>query len=148
MEAHAAGYAENLYLDSESRTYVEETGGANVLFVAKDGTLVVPKSHTDSILPSITRRSLVQVAQDLEIAVDERPVTWDEVASGAFVECGLCGTAAVISPVGEIHDDDTAVVFPDGHESSGPVMKRLRETLTGIQGGQIEDTHGWVCKIC
>ena len=93
MEAHAAGYAENLYLDSESRTYVEETGGANVLFVAKDGTLVVPKSHTDSILPSITRRSLVQVAQDLEIAVDERPVTWDEVASGAFVECGLCGTA-------------------------------------------------------
>ena len=148
MEAHAAGYAENLYLDSESRTYVEETGGANVLFVAKDGTLVVPKSHTDSILPSITRRSLVQVAQDLGIAVDERPVTWDEVASGAFVECGLCGTAAVISPVGEIHDGDTIVVFPDGHESSGPVMKRLRETLTGIQGGQIEDAHGWVCKIC
>ena len=148
MEAHAAGYAENLYLDSESRTYVEETGGANVLFVAKDGTLVVPKSHTDSILPSITRRSLVQVAQDLGIAVDERPVTWDEVASGAFVECGLCGTAAVISPVGEIHDGDTVVVFPDGHESSGPVMKRLRETLTGIQGGQIEDAHGWVCKIC
>ena len=90
----------------------------------------------------------MQVAQDLGIAVDERPVTWDEVASGTFVECGLCGTAAVISPVGEIHDDDTVVVFPDGHESSGPVMKRLRETLTGIQGGQIEDKHGWVCKIC
>ena len=148
MEAHAAGYAENLYLDSESRTYVEETGGANVLFVAKDGTLVVPRSHTDSILPSITRRSLVQVAEDLGMAVDERPVTWKEVASGAFVECGLCGTAAVISPVGEIHDGDTVVVFPDGHESSGPVMKLLRETLTGIQGGQVEDVHGWVCKIC
>ena len=148
MDAHANGYAENLYLDSESRTYVEETGGANVLFVAKDGTLVVPKSHTDSILPSITRRSLVQVAQDLGITVDERPVTWAEVTSGAFVECGLCGTAAVISPVGEIHDGDTVVVFPDGHETSGPVMKKLRETLTGIQGGSIEDKHGWVCKIC
>ncbi len=92
------------------------------LMIATGGTLVVPKSHTDSILPPITRRSLVQVAPDLGIAVDERPVTWDEVASGAFVECGLCGTAAVISPV--------------------------RETLTGIQGGQIEDAHGWVCKIC
>ena len=73
VEAHAQGYADNLYLDSESRTYVEETGGANVLFV--DGnTLVVPKSHTDSILPSITRRSLVQVAEDLGMTVDNRPV--------------------------------------------------------------------------
>ena len=71
MEAHRGGYAENLYLDSESRTYVEETGGANVLFVKEDGTLVVPKSHTDSILPSITRRSLVQVAKDLGMTVDE-----------------------------------------------------------------------------
>ena len=148
MDAHAAGYAENLYLDSESRTYVEETGGANVLFVDRDGALVVPVSHTDSILPSITRRSLVQVAQDLGIAVDERPVAWTEVVSGAFVECGLCGTAAVISPVGEIHDGDTVVVFEDGHESSGPVMRRLRETLTGIQAGTIEDVHGWVRTIC
>ena len=148
MDAHRAGYAENLYLDSQSRTYVEETGGANLLFVAKDGTLVVPQSHTDSILPSITRRSLVQVAKDLGMTVDERPVEWAEVKGGAFVECGLCGTAAVISPVGEIHDGDTVVVFPDGHETSGPVMKKLRETLTGIQGGSIEDKHGWVCKIC
>ncbi|MDO4436434.1 MAG: branched-chain amino acid aminotransferase [Coriobacteriaceae bacterium] len=147
-EAHANGYAENLYLDSESRTYVEETGGANVLFVAKDGTLVVPQSHTDSILPSITRRSLVQVAQDLGIAVDERPVEWAEVKSGAFTECGLCGTAAVISPVGEIHEGEDVVVFPAGHETSGPVMAKLRSTLTGIQSGELEDTHGWVCKIC
>lgn len=147
-EAHANGYAENLYLDSESRTYVEETGGANVLFVAQDGTLVVPQSHTDSILPSITRRSLVQVAQDLDIAVDERPVEWAEVKGGAFTECGLCGTAAVISPVGEIHEGDDVVVFPAGHETSGPVMAKLRATLTGIQSGEIEDAHGWVCKIC
>ncbi len=148
MEAHRNGFAENLYLDSESRTYVEETGGANVLFVAKDGTLVVPQSHTDSILPSITRRSLVQVAEDLGIKVDQRPVTWAEVAEGEFVECGLCGTAAVISPVGEIHNNELVVTFPDGHEECGPVMKRLRETLVGIQSAALEDKHGWVFKVC
>lgn len=148
MEAHRNGFAENLYLDSESRAYVEETGGANVLFVAKDGTLVVPQSHTDSILPSITRRSLVQVAEDLGIKVDQRPVTWAEVAEGEFVECGLCGTAAVISPVGEIHNNELVVTFPDGHEECGPVMKRLRETLVGIQSAALEDKHGWVFKVC
>ena len=148
MEAHRNGFAENLYLDSESRTYVEETGGANVLFVAKDGTLVVPQSHTDSILPSITRRSLVQVAEDLGIKVDQRPVTWAEVAEGEFVECGLCGTAAVISPVGEIHNNELVVTFPDGHEECGPVMKRLRETLVGIQSAELEDKHNWVFKVC
>ena len=151
MEAHRGGYAENLYLDSESRTYVEETGGANVLFVKEDGTLVVPKSHTDSILPSITRRSLVQVAKDLGMTVDERYVTWEEVAGGEFVECGLCGTAAVISPVGQIDNKvngaDQEVVFPAGCTEIGPVMKKLRETLTGIQDGALEDKHGWVCKI-
>ena len=147
MDAHRAGYAENLYLDSQSRTYVEETGGANVMFVDKDGVLVVPQSHTDSILPSITRRSLVQVAKDLGMTVVERPVTWKEVVDGSFVECGLCGTAAVISPVGEIHDDDTVVTFPEGHDEMGPVMTKLRETLTGIQDGAIEDKHGWVVKV-
>ncbi|MBY4797646.1 branched-chain amino acid aminotransferase [Collinsella sp. AGMB00827] len=147
MDAHRAGFAENLYLDSQSRTYVEETGGANVLFVDTAGTLVVPKSHTDSILPSITRRSLVEVAHDLGMKVDERFVTWDEVKEGAFTECGLCGTAAVISPVGEIHEGDLAVSFPAGHDEMGPVMTKLRETLTGIQDGAVEDTHGWLVKI-
>ena len=148
MEAHRNGFAENLYLDSESRTYVEETGGANVLFVAKDGTLVVPKSHTDSILPSITRRSLVQVAEDLGIKVDQRPVTWAEVVAGEFVECGLCGTAAVISPVGQIDDNELSVTFPDGFDECGPVMKKLRETLVGIQSTDLEDKHDWVFKVC
>ena len=151
MEAHREGYAENLYLDSESRTYVEETGGANVLFVKEDGTLVVPQSHTDSILPSITRRSLVQVAQDLGMTVDQRPVEWAEVKAGTFVECGLCGTAAVISPVGEIDNKvygaDETVTFPAGYTEIGPVMKRLRETLTGIQSGAVEDKHNWVYTV-
>ena len=138
MEAHRAGYAENLYLDSQSRSYVEETGG---------GTLVVPQSHTDSILPSITRRSLVQVAEDLGMTVVQRPVEWAEVKGGAFVECGLCGTAAVISPVGEIHDGDDVVSFPAGHDEMGPVMTKLRETLTGIQSGALPDRHDWVFHI-
>jgi branched-chain amino acid aminotransferase len=147
-EAHDAGYAENLYLDSESRTYVEETGGANVLLVDKEGTLVVPQSHTDSILPSITRRSLVQVARDvLGMNVVERPVKFEEVTNGDFVECGLCGTAAVISPVGKIEAEGVDVAFPDGVETSGPVMKKLRETLVGIQTCEAEDPFGWVCKI-
>ena len=142
--AHAAGYADNLFLDPQTRTYVEETGGANVLFVTKDGKLVVPQSFTDSILPSITRRSLVQVAEDLGMEVEQRPVRFDEIDQ--FVECGMCGTAAVISPVGQIDNGDTSVVY--GMELVGPVMKKLRETLTGIQSGAVEDKHGWVFKIC
>lgn len=149
VEAHAAGYAENLYLDSESRTYVEETGGANILFVDKAGNLVVPQSHTDSILPSVTRRSLVTVAKDmLGMNVIERPVKFDEVLAGDFVECGLCGTAAVISPVGHIEGEGVDVEFPDGAVTSGPVMKKLRETLTAIQSGKIEGPAGWIVKIC
>ena len=147
--AHREGFAENLYLDPETRTYVEETGGTNVLFVDREGRLIVPKSFTDSILPSITRKSLITVATDiLGMEVVERPVTIAEVESGAFVECGLCGTAAVISPVGHIHNHGTITEFEDGVASSGPVMRKLRETLTGIQAGKIEGPEGWVFKIC
>ena len=142
--AHSKGYADNLFLDPQARTYVEETGGANVLFVKKDGTLVVPQSFTDSILPSITRRSLVDVAEKmLGMTVEQRPVRFDEIDQ--FVECGMCGTAAVISPVGQIDNGDKSVVY--GMEHVGPVMKKLRETLTGIQSGAIEDQFGWVHKI-
>ena len=142
--AHSKGYADNLFLDPQTRTYVEETGGANVLFVKKDGSLVVPQSFTDSILPSITRRSLVDVAEKmLGMTVEQRPVRFDEIDQ--FVECGMCGTAAVISPVGQIDNGDQSVVY--GMEHVGPVMKKLRETLTGIQSGAIEDKFGWVHKI-
>ena len=142
--AHSKGYADNLFLDPQTRTYVEETGGANVLFVTKEGKLVVPQSFTDSILPSITRRSLVDVAEKmLGMTVEQRPVRFDEIDQ--FVECGMCGTAAVISPVGQIDNGDKSVVY--GMEHVGPVMKKLRETLTGIQSGAIEDKHNWVHKI-
>ncbi|MFR3451884.1 MAG: branched-chain amino acid aminotransferase [Collinsella sp.] len=149
MDAHAAGYAENLYLDSESRTYVEETGGANVLFVAKDGTLVVPKSHTrlDPALHHRAARScrLLRTWASPSTSV---PLRGLRSPPGAFVECGLCGTAAVISPVGEIHDGETVVVFPGRSRVLRPGHEASARDLTGIQGGQIEDTHGWVCKIC
>lgn len=145
--AHKRGFAENMYLDSQTRTYVEETGGANFLFVEPDGTLVVPQSHTDSILPSITRRSLVHVAREmLGMSVVERPVRFDEI--GHFAECGLCGTAAVISPVGRVTAGDEVIEFPSGMDEMGPVMTRLRETLTGIQSGALEGPEGWVVKIC
>ena len=144
VEAHSKGYADNMFLDPQTRTYVEESGGANFLFGKKDGTLVVPQSHTDSILPSIPRRSLVDVAENyLGLTVEQRPVRFDEIDQ--FTECGMCGTAAVISPVGEVDSDDKKIIY--GMEEGGPVMKKLRETLTGIQSGEIEDKFGWVHEI-
>lgn len=143
--AHSLGYNENMYLDAATRTYVEETGGANFLFVTKDNKVVTPKS--DSILPSITRRSLMIVAKDyLGLEVEERPVRFDEVKD--FAECGLCGTAAVISPVGLVHAKDGDICFPSGMEEMGPVISKLRETLTGIQMGEIEAPEGWIHRIC
>ncbi|WP_026660132.1 branched-chain amino acid aminotransferase [Butyrivibrio sp. AC2005] len=143
VTAHEEGFAENVYLDAQSRTYIEETGGANILFVDADGNLVVPKSFTNSILPSITRRSIVQVAKDyLGLAVDERPVRLDEVHN--FKEMGLCGTAAVISPVGKINDHGKEICFESGMDEMGPVIKKLYDTLTGIQMGEIEAPEGWV----
>ena len=144
VEAHEQGYAENMYLDSATRTKVEETGGANFLFVTKDGKVVTPKSST--ILPSITRRSLVYVAKEyLGLEVEERPVYFDEVKD--FAECGLCGTAAVISPVGKIVDHGKEICLPSGMDEMGPVIKKLYETLTGIQMGRIEAPKGWIQVI-
>ena len=144
VEAHEQGYAENMYLDSATRTKVEETGGANFLFVTKDGKVVTPKSST--ILPSITRRSLVYVAKEyLGLEVEERPVYFDEVKD--FAECGLCGTAAVISPVGMIVDHGKEICLPSGMDEMGPVTKKLYETLTGIQMGRIEAPKGWIQVI-
>ena len=142
--AHANGYDENLFLDPGTRTYVEETGGANFLFVTKEGDIVTPQS--DSILPSITRRSLVYVAEHyLGLKVTQRKVKLSEL--GDFAECGLCGTAAVISPVGKIDDHGRHICFPSGMEKMGPVTKKLYDTLTGIQMGTIEAPEGWIHKI-
>lgn len=144
VDAHNCGFDENMYLDPKTRTKVEETGGANFLFVTKDGKVVTPKS--DSILPSITRRSLMIVAEKyLGLEVEQREVKFEELKD--FAECGLCGTAAVISPVGKIVDHGEEICFPSGMEEMGPVTKKLYETLTGIQMGTIEAPEGWICEI-
>ncbi len=144
VDAHEKGFDENMYLDAGSRTYVEETGGANFIFITKDGKMVTPKS--DSILPSITRRSLMVVAEKyLGMTVEHRQVRFDEL--GDFAECGLCGTAAVISPVGKINDHGREICFPSGMDEMGPVTKKLYDTLTGIQMGRIEAPEGWIVEI-
>lgn len=145
ITAHSNGFDENMFLDPQSRTKVEETGGANFIFITKDGTFVTPKS--DSILPSITRRSLMIVAEKyLDMKVEHREVYFDELKD--FAECGLCGTAAVISPVGKINDHGKEICFPSGMNEMGPVIQKLYDTLTGIQMGHIEDKEGWVKTIC
>lgn len=145
VTAHEEGYDENMYLDPKTRTYVEETGGANFIFITKDGKLVTPKS--DSILPSITRRSILYVAKEyLGMEVEERQIPFTEVSE--FAECGLCGTAAVISPVGKIVDHGKEICIPAGMDDMGPVTKKLYDTLTGIQMGRIEAPKGWIKEIC
>ena len=144
VDAHAKGYDENMYLDAGTRTNVEETGGANFLFVTRDNKVITPKS--DSILPSITRRSLMHVAKEyLGLETEERVVPLDEVKE--FAECGLCGTAAVISPVGKIVDHGKEICLPSGMDEMGPITKKLYDTLTGIQMGRIEAPEGWIHEI-
>ena len=145
VDAHEKGFDENIYLDPGTRTKIEETGGANILFVTKDGKVVTPKSN--SILPSITRRSLMQVAKEyLGLEVEEREIYVDELSEMA--ECGLCGTAAVISPVGKIVNHGTEICLPSGMTEMGPITKKLYETLTGIQMGTIPAPEGWIMEIC
>ncbi len=144
VDAHNKGFDENMYLDPATRTYVEETGGANFIFVTKDNKVVTPKSN--SILPSVTRRSLMVVAKDyLGLEVEERPIAKEELKE--FAEAGLCGTAAVISPIGKIVDHGTEICLPSGMEEMGPITKKLYDTLTGIQMGRIEAPEGWIKEI-
>ena len=144
VTAHAEGYDENLYPDAATRTKVEETGGANAIFI-KGNKFITPGSK--SILPSITRRSLEYVAEHyLGMEVEERDIYLTELDE--FEECGLCGTAAVISPVGKIVDHGREICFPSGMEKMGPKIQKLYDTLTGIQMGTIEAPEGWIMQIC
>ena len=145
MDAKSRGFDENMYLDSATRTYVEETGGANFIFVTKDNEIVTPKS--DTILPSVTRRSLLYVAEHyLGLKVSERAINVNELED--FAEAGLCGTAAVISPVGRIETEDgKEILLPSGMTGMGKITKQLYDTLTGIQIGDIEAPEGWIRKV-
>ncbi len=144
VDAHNQGYNENMYLDSKTRTKVEETGGANIIFVTKDNEVITPKSST--ILPSITRRSLMYVAEHyLGLKAEEREIYMSEVKD--FKECALCGTAAVLSPVGKIVDHGEEINLPSGMNDMGEITKKLYDTLTGIQMGRIEAPEGWIKVI-
>ena len=144
VDAHNKGFDENMYLDAGTRTKVEETGGANIIFVTKDNKVVTPKSST--ILPSITRRSLMYVAEHyLGLEAEEREIYIEEVSE--FKECALCGTAAVLSPVGKIVNHGKEILLPAGMEKMGDVTKKLYDTLTGIQMGRIEAPQGWIKVI-
>lgn len=144
VDAHKKGYNENMYLDSATRTKVEETGGANIIFVTPDNVVVTPKSST--ILPSITRRSLMYVAEHyLGLKTEEREIHVEELKD--FTECALCGTAAVLSPVGEIVNYDEHIYLPSGKDRMGVITQKLYDTLTGIQMGRIEAPNGWIKVI-
>ena len=140
IKAHNAGYSSPMYLDTKEKRYIDEIGAAN-FFAIKNNTYITPKS--ESILASITNMSVIQLAQDLGLKVERRPVAVDELES--FDEVGACGTAAIISPIGEINDLEKGKIYKfckDG--KPGQISKKLYETLVGIQYGEIEDKHGWI----
>ena len=139
--AHEKGYASEFYLDAKEKKYVDECGAAN-FFGIKNNTYITPKS--DSILPSVTNKSLMQIAEDLGMKVERRPVPEEELST--FEEAGACGTAAVISPISHLDDLDTGKVYNFGDEP-GPWSKKLYETLRGIQYGTVEDKHGWTTVV-
>ncbi len=137
-KAHEKGFANVLFLDSKEKKYIDECGPAN-FFGIKNNTYITPKS--DSILPSITNMSLITLAEDLGLKTERRQVEESELAS--FEEVGACGTAAVISPIGQIVDDETGKEFNYGTEP-GPISTKLYNKLLAIQTGDEEDKFGWV----
>ena len=139
QEAHDKGYSSEFYLDAKEKKYIDECGAAN-FFGIKDNTYITPKSS--SILPSITNKSLMQIAEDLGLKVERRPISIDELET--FEEAGACGTAAVISPIQRLDDLDnnkSYVFSKDG--KPGPVCTMLYNKLRAIQNGEAEDIHGW-----
>ena len=139
--AHAKGYACEFYLDAKEKKYMDECGAAN-FFGIKDNTYVTPKST--SILPSITNKSLMQLAEDLGLKVERRQIPEEELDT--FEEAGACGTAAVISPISYIDDLETGKRYDFGPHP-GPISKKLYETLRGIQYGTVEDKHNWTTVV-
>jgi branched-chain amino acid aminotransferase len=143
MEAVKKGFADCIYLDPLTHTKIDEVGAANFFGITKDNKFVTP--HSSSILPSITRISLMQVAKDyLELESLETDVYIDEIDN--FKEAGACGTAAVITPIGGIEHKGVMHVFHSETEV-GPVTKKLYDTLYGIQMGDIKAPEGWIFKV-
>lgn len=143
MKAHNAGYGSPMYLDTKEKRYIDEIGAAN-FFAIKGNSYITPKS--DSILASITNMSIIQLAEEAGMKIERRPVAVDELES--FDEVGACGTAAVISPIGEIADLETGKIYKFCKNGKpGDVSKKLYETLVGIQYGDLPDNRGWVTIV-
>lgn len=143
MLAREAGYADCLYLDAKTRTYIDELSGANFFGITKDDRFITPDSP--SILPSITRRSVMEIAQRyLGLKVEERPVRIDEIDE--FVEAGACGTAAAISPIGSIFYNDKMYTFYGDGKEVGPMTRKLYDTLIAIQRGEHEAPENWLVE--
>jgi len=139
-EAHEGDFASSLFLDAHEKKYIDEAGPAN-FFGIKNNTYITPDSH--SILPSITNKSLQQIARDKGLKIELRHIPVEEL--GTFEEAGACGTAAVISPIRSITDEETGKKYSYGtQDQPGPVSKDLYETLVGIQTGDLADPYGWV----
>jgi branched-chain amino acid aminotransferase len=142
-EAEDAGFMEVIYLDSEHHTYVQEGSSCNIFFVLKDRSLVTP-ALGDTILPGITRLSVIELAREQGVKVEERPITIDEVMSGA-AECFVTGTAASITPIESITHEGREAVFND--RKPGELGERLQKILKGTQYGAIADTRGWTARV-
>ena len=138
FEAQKLGYATCLYLDAKEKKYIDEFGPAN-FFGVKNNTYITPKSQ--SILPSITNRSLITLAEDFGMKIERRPVEVSELET--FEETGSCGTAAVITPIGKIFDPQNNKTYDYGNEA-GPVSAKLYNRLRAIQYGDEHDTHNWI----
>lgn len=143
MKAHYAGYNSPMYLDTKEKRYIDEIGAAN-FFAIKDNSYITPKS--DSILASITNMSVIQLAEEAGMKIERRPVAVEELET--FDEVGACGTAAIISPIGEIADLETGKIYKFCMSGKpGPKSTKLYETLVGIQYGDIQDNHGWITIV-
>lgn len=142
-KAHDMGYASEFYLDAKEKKYIDECGAAN-FFGIKDNTYVTPKST--SILPSITNKSLMQLAADMGMKVERREIPEEELAT--FTEAGACGTAAVISPIQRIDDPEKGLSYVFSKDGKpGPVSEKLYNKLRSIQLGEEPDTYGWVTIV-
>ncbi len=145
--AHDQGYEQVLWLDGVEQKYIEEVGAMNIMFVI-DGKLVTPMLN-GSILPGITRRSCIEIAKSMGIEVEERRISIDEIIKagkeGRLNECFGSGTAAVVSPVGELRYEDNVIKINDG--KIGTLTQKFYDTITGIQSGKLEDTMGWITKV-
>ena len=149
QRAEDMGCAQVLWLDGVHRKYIDEVGAMNVFFVI-DGVVVTPSLEDGNILPGVTRRSCVELLKKWNIPVEERKVSIDEVIeaseNGKLNEAFGTGTAAVISPIGELYDEDKKIVI--NNNEIGPISKKLYDAITGIQWGQVKDEMNWTVKVC